>query len=124
MIVSPYLYAPNSYRRALPEVVAKVVNGCGPGGWKYDLVPDTILGLKVTESCNIHDWMYNEGATGADKRLADLALRENLLATIKSAKGPLNWLLRYHRTIRAYEYYVAVSLGGDAAFWKGKERPT
>ena len=123
MIVSSYLCAPNSYRRALPEVVARVVNGCGPGGWKYDLVPDTILGLRVTESCNIHDWMYNEGATETDKRLADLALRENLLATIKAAKGPANWLLRYHRRLRAYEYYAAVVVGGAAAFCKGKERP-
>ena len=34
MEISPHLFAPESYLRALPEVVAKIVNGCGPGGGK------------------------------------------------------------------------------------------
>lgn len=125
MIVSYYLTAPDSYRRALPEVVAKVVNGCGPGGWKFDIVPDTILLLPITESCNIHDWCYAEGTTEYDKTLADSMFLTNLEATIDHAaeKSWFSKILRPHRLLRAREYYEAVHLLGHDAYWAGKEKP-
>ena len=124
MNVSSYLTVSDSYRRALPEVVASVVNGCGPGGWKYDLVPDTIYGLKVTESCNSHDWDYHMGETDADKAAADLQLLCNLIATIdhaakRSVAGKVLKPLRYQR---AFEYYLTVKEFGHDAFWHGKEK--
>ena len=83
MEISPYLFAPESYLRALPEVIAKVVNGCGPGGWKVDLVPDTILLLSVTESCNIHDWCYSEGSSEDYRLWADDLLHHDFSAAWK-----------------------------------------
>ena len=124
MNISPYLSAPDSYRRASPLVVSTVVNGCGPGGWKYDLVPDTILGLSVTECCNVHDWMYAEGATEIDKKRADRKLLENLYATIDAAakRSLFHRVLKPHRCVRAFEYYLAVKEFGHDAFWAGKEK--
>ena len=117
MNVSTYLYAPNSYHRALPEVAKRVANGCGPGGWKYDLVPDTILGLDVSECCNIHDWMYNEGATETDKKRADRKLLENMYPAIDAAakRSMIQRMLKPHRCVRAFEYYMAVKEFGYAA---------
>ena len=124
MNVSSYLTVSDSYRRALPEVVASVVNGCGPGGWKYDLVPDTLYGLKVTESCNSHDWDYHMGETDADKAAADLRLLCNLIATIDHAAQKIisGKILKPFRYQRAFEYYCVVKEGGNDAFWEGKEQ--
>ena len=111
-------YVPESYANASEEVRKLVVNGCGAGGWKFDLVPDTIYGLNITEDCNVHDWMYDEGSTEADKDFADAVFLHNLKVRINNAF----WLLRPLRRIRAREYYLAVRLAGDSAFWANKER--
>ena len=122
MNVSSYLYAPESYRKALPEVVAKVVNGCGPSGWKIDIVPDTIYWLPIGEECGIHDWEYEAGETEADKELADFHLLHNLLAHIDcaSSQSITGKILKPLRCQRAFEYYMAVKEFGHHAFWAGK----
>jgi hypothetical protein len=112
------LYAPNSYTHASEAIRAAVVNGCGPGGWKFDLVPDTIYGLNITLACNIHDWMYHEGETIADKDTADRVMLNNLLRMIDVARAPF-WL-RKLRCWRARTYYNAVHLYGGSAFWADK----
>lgn len=110
-----WLYAPELYITATPEVRAQVCNGCGPGGWKVDIIPDTIWGLCITESCNVHDWMYATGATIADKEEADRVFLNNVLRQIDAAGGCS--LLRKLRRARAKEYYEAVHLFGGPAFW-------
>lgn len=112
------LYAPASYVAASPEVRAAVVNGCGPGGWKADLVPDTIWGLNIAAACDIHDWMYTLGTTLAHKDEADRVFLNNMLRLIDAAGG---WrLLRALRRARARVYFEAVQHFGGPAFWKGK----
>ena len=111
-------FIPESYFTASDEVRKLVVNGCGAGGWKFDIVPDTIYGLNITEECNIHDWMYDQGSTAEDKAFADKVLLHNLLVKINDAFV----LLRPLRRIRAYEYYEAVKLFGNSAFWANKEK--
>lgn len=122
MNITQGLIASQSYLDALPEVVEKVVNGCGPGGWKVDLIPDTVLGLSIKEACNIHDWDYAEGSTGYHKSIADDRFLLNCLFLIDNAKGFWAMLLRRHRKVRAYGYHLAVSSFGYDAFWKGKEK--
>lgn len=122
MNITQGLIASQSYLDALPEVVARVVNGCGPGGWKVDLIPDTVLGLSIEEACNIHDWDYTEGSTGYDKCIADDRFLLNCLFLIENAKGFWAIIFRHHRKLRAYEYHLAVSSFGHDAFWKGKEK--
>jgi hypothetical protein len=115
------LYAPESYVRAVPDVRRYVANGCGPSGWKGYLVPETIYLLPVREACDIHDWMYAEGETIADKDSADRTFLNNLLRLINAAGGP-RWLV-WLRTRRALKYYKAVCLFGGPAFWKEKNPP-
>ena len=115
------LYAPPSYNEANPEIRA-IVNGCGTGGWKGRLVPETIWGLCVTPACNIHDWMYITGATLADKDEADRVLLNNLLRLVEGAGG---WpILQQLRRVRAWEYYEAVHRFGGPAFWADKNPDT
>ncbi len=114
------LYAPASYIAASPEVRAQVVNGCGPGGWKVDIVPDTVWGLSISAACDIHDWMYATGATLADKDSADRVLLNNCLRLINAAGG---WrILRALRRRRARTYYEAVQHLGGPAFWANKNQ--
>ncbi|QXE85952.1 hypothetical protein KP003_16555 [Geomonas nitrogeniifigens] len=121
MKVTAGLDASQAYRDALPEVVAQVVNGCGPGGWKFDIIPDTVLGLSIKEACNIHDWDYTVGLTDADKHAADQRFKRNCLAMVNNARGFWAVVLRYHRRLRVEEYYQAVRLFGDDAFWANKK---
>lgn len=121
MNVTAGLDASQAYRDALPEVVAQVVNGCGPGGWKFDIIPDTVLGLSIKEACNIHDWDYTVGLTEQDKEAADKRFRRNCTALVNNATGFWARVLRRHRHLRVDEYYTAVRLFGDAAFWANKK---
>lgn len=114
----PILYAPESYWSATPEIKAIVLNGCGPGGWKVDLVPDTIWLLDVSPACDIHDWMYACGATIADKDEADRTMLNNCLRLIQAAGGW--WPLPMLRRQRAKIYYLAVKYFGGPAYWSGK----
>ena len=111
-------YVPESYFTASEEVRKLVINGCGAGGWKVDLVPDTIYGLSIKEDCNVHDWMYDQGSTEADKDFADDVFLHNMITRINDSF----WMLRPLRRIRAREYYLFVRAFGDSAFWKGKDR--
>lgn len=116
------LFAPESYTRATPEVRAAVVNGCGPGGWKIDLVPDTIWLLDISACCDIHDWMYAAGSYIYDKEEADRVFLNNMLRTIEAAGGW--WWLKALRRRRAAKYYNMVHLFGGPAFWLGKNSGT
>lgn len=117
----PLLFAPAAYWAATPEIKATVMNGCGPGGWKVDLIPDSLLFLSIHEPCDIHDWMYSCGATIADKDEADRTLLNNCLRLIKAAGGL--WPLQMMRRNRAKAYYLAVKYFGGPAFWSGKNPP-
>lgn len=110
------LTAPQSYLEASPEVRAAVCNGCGAGGWKFDIIPDNLYGLDISEACNIHDWMYTVGETEADKVEADQLFLENMYRLINGGA----WLLKGVRRRAAKGYFESVSHCGAAAFWQGK----
>jgi hypothetical protein len=116
------LYAPPNYVVASPAVRALIANGCGPGGWKLDLVPDHIWFLDISEACNIHDWMYTFGNTLADKDEADRVLLNNCLRLVDAAGGC--WLLRCLRRHRVRIYFEAVHIFGGPAFWACKNPQT
>lgn len=118
----PQLYAPPAYIQASERVRDIVANGCGPQGWKVDIVPDTIWGLSIREACRIHDWMYASGIGSYDKAEADRVFLYNMLRTIEAAGG---WgILRALRRRRARTYYEAVEHFGGPAFWSGKNPQT
>lgn len=94
-----------------------ICNGCGPSSWK-SFVPDTMYGLRVTDACDIHDWMYHHGKTERDRKLADRIFQINLNRIIDQKSGW--WLTKKLRRARAYVYFLAVCWFGYIAFWKGK----
>lgn len=112
------LLAPASFWMAAPGRRKNVCNGCGPGGWKWDIIPDTMYGLSIHDACDIHDWMYCHGVTEKDKEIADHVFKENLYRIIDQKS--VSWLFRKLRHLRAWVYFLMVAWFGDEAFWKGK----
>jgi hypothetical protein len=108
------LAAPPEYLEMTASALDEICNGCGPAGWKWDIVPDTLYGLSITNACNIHDFMYHFGETKDDKNVSDTVFLDNMNTLISNAKS--NRILTWLRRRRAKKYYWAVSKFGDDAF--------
>lgn len=119
--VAGRLTASPSFIAATPEHIAATVNGCGDSGAKFDFVPETIYGLRVSPACYVHDWEYIEGRTEGDKREADARFLRNMLWLIETERGFVAAVLRLFRRRRALFYYEAVVEFGHTAFWRGKD---
>lgn len=112
------LFAPAEYWLLTDTEKAKLVNGCGPGGWKKKYIPDHILWINIVEACNIHDYMYAVGANEDDRLEADSVFSNNMLRIVEST--PQNWFLRRWRRRLVTEYYQQVRDFGSIYFWEGK----
>lgn len=112
------LQAPSSYWSAAVQIRHANCNGCGTGGWKGELIPDTIWGLSVTAACNIHDWMYAEGITEDDRGEADATFLANLLALVEEAARAsiVARLIAPFRRRRCLLYFEAVREFGATPF--------
>jgi len=101
-----------TYPRGYDDLPEDALNGCGPAGWKFDLVPDTIWGLCVTEACNIHDAMYYTGLDEKDRTHADNTFLNNLNRII-THESRFKFLARFRRR-RAWLMFAAVrKFGGN-----------
>lgn len=100
------LLAPASYLTADATERALVCNGCGPGSWRLDMIPDSILGLDISAACNVHDWMYE---WDGDREKADVWFLANMVI---SAMGGSKWLLPIRMVIIS-NYFLAVRFGGE-----------
>lgn len=116
------LFAPPEFWKLTSKQRNKITNGCGPGNWRVDFVPDVLFGLPIHTCCDIHDYMYSVGNTIEDKKSADRTFLNNMLRMIDSA--PDHSQEKYiERKIAAYAYYEAVVKFGGPAFWQGKNKP-
>ena len=116
--------APAVYWLLSAKDVAKISNGCGPGNWKLDLVPDKILGVDLTNACDKHDVCYYYGVTEEDKRLSDRLLLYNCLYDVDRYCEANRIIVRLQRVAcreAVFSYYKAVSDLGHSAFY-GKEK--
>ena len=102
------LKAPMSYVEAPLEIKREVVNKCGPDGLLSRLVPNHLLGLNISESCNIHDWMFAEAKNQRAHQKSDAVFLKNIKTQIKKSKT--NSLLKTVRYGMAYIYFGAVRI--------------
>lgn len=115
----PKLYAPEEYWSLSDAAKSEICNGCGPKTFNC-LIPDSMYGLRVTEACNIHDFMYLIGRTEADREEADRVFLNNLLRIIEASGG---WgVIKFLRRQRALKYYRAVRWFGGPFYWSGKNQ--
>ena len=113
------LYAPKDYWKLTKEEKSEICNGCGAkGGIK---VPDTMYGLDIKEACNIHDFMFNDGATYGDFLFSNAIFIFNLTSIIIHKS---NWFTATLRLSRSTKYFIAVALKGQEAYWSNKPNHT
>lgn len=80
-------------------------NGCGPDG-AGALVPDNILGLDVSDLCNIHDHMSGRCANRIDEVITDAVLAANLVVRVVTCS---NGFMVWPRMALATKYILAVA---------------
>ena len=108
------LFAPAEFWELSTDERNKISNGCGAASAAIDYVPDTVYGLNISASCDIHDFGYYLGGTEEDKYISDLFLLINALQIIKQNNG---WkFMKALRYSRAIKYFYAVDFYGDDAF--------
>ena len=93
---------------------------CGAGKIGDRLVPDRILGLKISVCCDIHDHAFDvlpatwEAFHGASYRFVT-----NIYSLIKARS---NWGMGFARTILAAVYFYSVDTAGARSFQRTKRR--
>lgn len=85
---------------------SKKLNKCGPGGPLNYLIPNNLLGVEISSSCNIHDWTYLDSKNEVDHRRSDYLFLKNMKAEVRSEHS--HPVLQYARFGLAYIYYGAV----------------
>lgn len=114
------LYAPVGYWEMSEEEKSVVCNGMGAkDSLLSPFIPNTFLGLDMSEAGNIHDYMYLVGVTYKDKEEADRVFLNNMLRIIQAEKDSYR-LTTYVRRRIAWSYYTAVVELGSTAYWEGK----
>lgn len=94
------------------DELSLIVNGCSGGlSWFYGIAGRT---LTCESCCDIHDIDYQLGGTAAERKIADIRLRD-CVATSVVNKG---WLARLWAKTRAWVMYVAVRMFGGR-HWAG-----
>lgn len=106
------LSAPAEYAGLSKDEKTEICNGCGAKGGIP--VPNSFLGLDISEACNIHDYMYYIGETWQDKKFADNEFLKNLLTIIHDVEywdsfDPI-------REAEAFAYVTVVRQWGDDAY--------
>ncbi len=115
------LYCEYGFNKANNVFKKCICNQCGPGGWKIDVVPDSILGIHIGEACNIHDWMYEFSEKRTKyKNIADKVMLDNCIRLIRAKKKQWGWTRRLREKI-AYGYYLGVKKGGGISFWENDD---
>lgn len=104
------LIAPPEYTSLPKEELSKIVNGCGAAGARFDIVPDTMWGLDISEACNVHDLDYHLHRLPFEVCNAIFLANCALLISAGS-----RWLM-IPRLVRACTYFLAVHCAGKKAY--------
>ena len=89
------LWAPRDFLTLDPDELPLLYNGCGPRGIFAGIVPEHILGLRITFLCYIHDHMCERCACEADEDITDAVFAANLNLWIVHHSSWWNKLPRY-----------------------------
>lgn len=89
------------------------------GTISQDIVPESILGLKVSPACYVHDWMFTYSPKNFQNfHYANSVFLVNLLQINEQRGG--NWLMKSIRKPLILGWFIAVSssVGGVSTFFK------
>jgi len=107
---------PQSYKDATPKQRKVVCNGCCPGSWKWDCIPDYIWGVCITSACDIHDWRFHEGGWEDEFKIANNEFLQNIYYSLELN---LNWMLPFAKFRARFWYFRMVKKYGRKHFnWR------
>ncbi len=103
------LQAPKEYWSLSQKERLTLLNQCGPEGPLNGLIPDSLLGLDISESCNIHDFMVMKARNRNHLKVADDVFHRNMRSQIKvkpGFKGVWRQFLAYiyFKSVRVYSW--------------------
>ena len=94
--------------------------GCGPTGWKHNLVSDNIFlgGWWHSDdpllACVVHDVMYEAGGDEEDRKLSDDTFLWNMQTLISRSEVP--FVVKLLRRLQAHIYHRACRKFGETSF--------
>ncbi len=91
-------------------------NGCGPSGVVGKIIPDSLLGVSVHDTCNIHDVLYLKGGSSQERKETDEIFLKSMLDQINQQSK--NRIAKASRKLGAYLYYYSVRIFGRFFFGK------
>lgn len=100
------------------EQIRTICNGCGPIKETNWFIPQSFVGLDISEACNIHDYDYVTKDYGRAKW--DARFLRNMNRLIDADKGAPKATTKL-RKARAFIYYSTVRLLGGSVFKLAKE---
>ena len=89
-----------------------IIDGCSGGLSKLYAIAGRDLACE--DCCNRHDIDYQLGGTAAERKIADIQLRDCAAASAANS----GWLVRSWSTVRAWVMYAAVRMFGGR-YWAG-----
>ena len=98
--------APEKYWQLTDDQRKKMLNECGPDGFLSVMIPNHLLGLDISQECNIHDLMFIEAKNQEDYLVADEVFLQNMNRKIEA--NSKSFVGRFFRKILAKIYYAAV----------------
>ena len=107
MKIQNKLLVPLEYSNIIANAATISLNGCGSSGISAAIVPDKLFGLDISQACNIHDYMYENGG---DKNQADNIFLKNMNFLIDQESD--SKILKVIRIAKAYVYFLAVKIFG------------
>ena len=110
------LWAPRSFLAIDPDELPLLYNGCGPAGIFGKVIPERVLGLKITILCYIHDHMYGLCCCEEDEDICDAVFAANLNLWIIHHSTWYNKLPRFLSSAK-FMYSVSCTIFSNS-YWE------
>ena len=102
--------APKSFVGLSERDRADLYNGCGAGRIGGKLTPESLLGLKITYLCQIHDHMYERCCCERDEEIADGIFVMNMNNWISGHSSNVATALSRFTLMSKYMYGVSTTI--------------
>ena len=109
------LWAPRSFLEIDPDELPLLYNGCGSAGLLGNVVPESVLGLKLTILCYIHDHMYGRCCCEEDEDICDAFFAANLNIWISYNSNCWTKLPRYISSAK-FQHTVSITIFSET-YW-------
>jgi hypothetical protein len=101
------------------EDIERICNGCGPIKETNYFIPQSFVGLDISEACHIHDYDYVMKPYG--RKTWDQRFLRNMDAIIEYDAHKTNGFTTWLRRRKARAYYYCVRIAGGMVFDVAKD---